>query len=202
MPARPLPGEIGFAGSDVEVIRDEPFAVGAEVDAALDADDAIPVLNVRFAGALATGTHDRSDVRAELPPEFFLDVDQPRAREEIERRLRRADRVVGAGERPHPAFDVELSRSGHPGRQLHAADREVARVGFGSADVHVDDVGEHAPSAPARLERSHEDELQVVEDRVRAHVDAAARSRGKGRRAPDVGEVTVEDRLEPPGIRR
>ena len=38
-----LPGELGLAGADVDVVRQEPLALGAEVVAALEADDGVPV---------------------------------------------------------------------------------------------------------------------------------------------------------------
>src|SRR6516164_1462578 len=68
-----LPGELRLSRSDVDVIRNEPFAPVAEQQPTFCADDAIPEVMRDFGRTLPTRPADRTDVSAELPVQLGLE---------------------------------------------------------------------------------------------------------------------------------
>ena len=200
MPAIALPGEIRVAGADVEVVRNEPLAAGADADAALDADDGIPVLFCDRAAPHPEGSRERSDVHVEIVGEKGLQPEHARAREDIHFQVLTGLHPVAPGERPDPRLDADPCVRRHTHRQRHTVDRAVTGPRACSSDIHVDHVGEGAPATFLRLDRAHARHLEIVEDGVELEVEVGGVAAGKCRAAFDLRRPHVNEGAELPFV--
>ena len=180
-----LPRDIGIARAHVCVVRDEPFAIGAEAQASFHTNDGVPIVGLLLRVSAPRRARARGKVRTELPVERFLDRKQAGAGKDIERQRRVRHRRILAGEGHDRTFEVAVQVRGHAERQRLAANGQVTRLRAVAAHVEVHEVDEPAPPGPARLEKAHERELEIVEEGVGVDIDAASRAVGKPRLAPD-----------------
>src|SRR6185295_805648 len=71
-----LPCEAGLARPDIEVVTAEPVIDRAEIELSLDADDAVPVLELCLARALLRRAHERAEAGAERVVEGSFDIEK------------------------------------------------------------------------------------------------------------------------------
>src|SRR5215471_6515786 len=92
--------ELVLAGSNVDVVRNEPLVTLAEAPVALGPDNGIPVVHLHFARPLPARPYEGTDVSAEVPAQILLEVDQSRPGEQRQGDIGRRHEVITAGERP------------------------------------------------------------------------------------------------------
>src|SRR5207342_3576541 len=108
-------------GAGIDVVGDEPLTARAKTVAALDADDAVPAVLVRFAPALSQRRWQRAHRGVELPLELGLRVEQAGAAEHVESVGRSRDRAVVGGDGERRCLDIERSVGGHARRKRQVA---------------------------------------------------------------------------------
>src|SRR6476469_2704830 len=167
-----LPGELGRAGADVDVVRREPAAF-APLYAPAHADDAVPEFGAaRDVAARRQGLAAGRAVhrRGELPVRMRVDAEVARAAERLERPARSLYRRVAAGEGPLHSLQLGL-RTGIRARvHRRAAEIDRAYVALLAIEAQVDEIADHRPATLARLARQHERHAQVFEIVVRPGV--------------------------------
>src|SRR4030095_426956 len=95
-----------FPRPNMEEVRNDPAPGFAEIDAAFDPDDRVPIRLPRVTRASPARTDERSEFSAELPVQRRAHVEHPRAGKKIDADVRRRDRAIRSGQRPDRRLDV------------------------------------------------------------------------------------------------
>src|SRR5688572_30215149 len=121
-----LPCQIRIACSHVEVERHDPVVISTVRQAALHADDRVPLINRGAATAGARWRCNWAEVSCEFPAEILLEAGEPRTGQPIERCSGTREAAVAAAERPYHALQIEIRCGLDAARKRLTPDLETA----------------------------------------------------------------------------